>query len=263
MNVPIDSIGLPNQDDPTLVGQAEWCHLIPILHRALANPSAVVEMPQIDRRISLMEACAYWEAAVYLLRFLLGWRDPGAGLQWWYQHAQEGLGDSRLILLKQIWNSEGQLDLLAAWCWENEQGHDSRRGQEFLGKLWWDAFQRKHIDQPIYPHDPYNGGDNALHLGHSGFLPSSACNSNISAIGSSGLLLKSDPKERKAVLVLDETRGWYDQLIHYGTTLPSLDSRSWHVDVVVKSMGWLGTFRQSRQTGLWFQGRHLIHAAGN
>lgn len=49
----------------------------------------------------------------------------------------------------------------------------------------------------------------------------------------------------------------------YGATLPSLGTGSWHVDVVVKPMGWLGTFRRSWVTGLWFQGRHLIHAAGN
>ncbi len=254
---------LPAEDDPTLVGEVQWCHLIPSLHRLLANPTAVVEMPQIERRISLMEACAYWETAMYLLRFLFGWRDPGAGLQWWYRNAQEDLGDPRLILLKQMWNSEGQLDLLAAWCWENEPGHDARRGQDFLGSKWWTAFERKHVKQRVYDHDPFNGGYNPLHLGHSGHLPSSTHNPNIAAIANSGNLLQSDLKERKAVLVLEEARGWYDLLMHYGAKLPSLGNRSWHVDVVVKPMGWLGTLRQSRQTGLWFQGRHLIHAAGN
>ena len=47
---------LPDPDDPILVGQVEWCHHIPILHRALANPSAVVEMPQINRRMDLIGA---------------------------------------------------------------------------------------------------------------------------------------------------------------------------------------------------------------
>jgi hypothetical protein len=251
---------LPAQDDPTLVGQAEWCHLIPTLHRILANPSEAVEMPQIYKHMKFSEACAYWETAVYLLRFLLDWRDPGTGLQWWYRNNQEDLGDPRLTLLNQVWNSEGQLDLLAAWFWEHGQSANDRRGQDFLGKAWWDIFQRTHSNKPIYDHDPYHGGYNALHLGHSGSLPCSGSDLPTTSIGT---LLRSDLKERKCVLILDEARGWYDQLILHGETLPPLDNQSWHIDVVVKPMGWLGTFRQSRKTGLWFQGRHLIHVAGN
>ena len=110
---------LPSQDDSSLVGQAEWCYLLPSLHRLLSNPIAIVEMPKVERRISIMEACAYWETAMYLLRFLLGCRDSGSGLQWWYRTDTEDFGDQRLVLLKQFWNSEGQLDLLVAWCWEN------------------------------------------------------------------------------------------------------------------------------------------------
>ena len=190
---------LPPQDDPTLVGQAEWCHLIPSLHLALANRSAVVEMPQIDRRMELKEACAYWETAVYLLRFLLGWRDPGTGLQWWYANNQDNLGDPRLILLEQVWNSEGQLDLLAAWFWVHGEGANSRRGEDFLERSWWDDFQRTFSEKSVYDHDPYHGGYNALHLGHSGSLPSHG--SELTLDSSSGILLRSDPKKRKAGLL--------------------------------------------------------------
>ena len=254
---------LPSQDDPSLMGQAEWCHLIPSLHRLLSNPTTIVEMPQIERRISLVDACAYWETAMYLLRFLLGWRDPGAGLQWWYRNDMEDLGDPRLVLLKQIWNSEGQLDLLAAWCWENEPGHDARRGQDFLGSDWWSAFESRHVKQRVYSHDPYNGGYNPLHLGHSGHLPSNGEGPFVKSTKNSGTLLHSDSKDRKAVLVLDQASQWYDQLMCNGAELPSIGNRSWHVDVIVKPIGWLGSFRQSRMTGLWFQGRHHIHQQGN
>jgi hypothetical protein len=37
----------------------------------------------------------------------------------------------------------------------------------------------------------------------------------------------------------------------------------WTVDVVVEPWGWLGTFRRSPVTGLWYQGRHGVHLAGN
>ena len=260
---------LPDQDDPALVGQAEWCHCIPALHRVLANPAAVVEMPRYHDHMALHEGCAYWETAVYLLQSLLGWADPGKGLQWWYRNKQDDLGDPRLQLLKQVWNSEGQLDLLAVWYWvtggpgygffwgkagESEMpAIEERRGEDFLGDSWWRDFERRHAGQGFSPSDPYNGGGNTFHLGHSG----------ISCSDLPGSLMHSRTDERKAVLLLDEARGWYPQLMKYGATLPPLEKSSWHVEVVVKPLGWLGTFRRSWVTGRWFQGRHMIHAAGN
>jgi hypothetical protein len=37
---------------------------------------------------------------------------------------------------------------------------------------------------------------------------------------------------------------------------------SWRVDVVCQPLGWLGTFRRSRRSGLWFTGRHRWHELG-
>ena len=41
-----------------------------------------------------------------------------------------------------------------------------------------------------------------------------------------------------------------------------LGDRSWYVDVIAKPVGWFVTFRQSRLTKFWFQGKHSIHEAG-
>lgn len=55
--------------------------------------------------------------------------------------------------------------------------------------------------------------------------------------------------------------GWYSQLL----TSP----RAWkgshdvRMDVIVRPLGWLGTYRKSRVTGLWFRGRHRWHMLGN
>lgn len=69
-------------------------------------------MPQMYPEADLHYACAYWETAVYLLYNLLGWSDPGKGLQWWYKEGKADLGDTRLQLLTQVRDSEGQLGLL-------------------------------------------------------------------------------------------------------------------------------------------------------
>jgi hypothetical protein len=35
------------------------------------------------------------------------------------------------------------------------------------------------------------------------------------------------------------------------------------VDVFVRQIGFVGTYRRSRDTGLWFAGQHRYHAVGN
>lgn len=67
----------------------------------------------------------------------------------------------------------------------------------------------------------------------------------------------------RAVVVFDEYARWYVKLTKFGRSLPPrVDGRSWRVDVVVKPVGWLGTYRLSRSTGRWFSGPHSIHEWG-
>ena len=59
---------------------------------------------------------------------------------------------------------------------------------------------------------------------------------------------------RRAVLMLSAYEGWYLTLSRLGATLPAReDGRSWRVNVVVRPLGWLGSYRLSRRTGagLW------------
>jgi hypothetical protein len=260
-------------DDPALVGQSEWCSLIPALHSALANPRAEVSFPGLHPERPGQNPLAYWETALYTLHFLLGWTDPGRGLQWWYAHGLEPMGDPRLQLLRDVWNSRGQLELLAAWCWGagcagfNESrnvlfdilGRQPRVSGErplegFLGAGWKAAHERRFpTDGGGFAHRPGSRA-NALHLSHS--FPAGLIRPE-----NPGVLLQSADR-RQATLVFESAVGWYAGLAHAGAALPDLGPRSWHVDVFIKPIGWLGTFRRSRVTGLWFQGKHSIHLAG-
>lgn len=62
-------------------------------------------------------------------------------------------------------------------------------------------------------------------------------------------------------MILDRYSGWYRELMNSGGGI--IGGRSRRVDVVVRSLGWLGTYRESRTTGLWFRGKHSVHLLGN
>jgi hypothetical protein len=251
-------------------GQPEWCALVPALHAILADPGGTHPFPRYDPRWSLRQACAYWETAVYLMRFLLGWSDPARGLSAWYRQGQEDQGDARLRVLRDVWCTEGQMDLLAAWYWRGGNddclpafknlvpkltapAHDTELS--FPDTAWWEAFHRRFTARPELPdHDPFHGGSNALHLGHT---RGTAWPTQVTSC-----CLHAEAASQRAVLILDSAQGWYGALAVHGGRLPDLREHSWHVDVVVKTLGWLGMFRRSRTTGLWFQGRHAVHLAG-
>jgi hypothetical protein len=262
--------------EDALVGQFEWCHLIPQLHSALANPDAATELPEYNPDAQIYESCAYWETAVYLLHYLIGWSDPGAGLQWWYASGQEDYGDPRLQLLKKVWNSHDQLDYLAMWFWKRGYGVDplldemcilspttytKRPEEDFLESEWWQELERRITNTPCSNHPMTGCGGNELHLGHSSIH--SSMMGGVHEASLNGTFSYTSEKQRTASLILDRAENWYASLAAWGKTLPDIGNRSWKVDVVVKPIGWLGTFRRSRQTGLWFQGRHLIHQEGN
>lgn len=222
---------------------------------------------------------AYWEAGLYLLTMLIGWTDPGKGLAWLRKNWDwDFLDEPRIRLLTDVWGDGKEEDfcLFEAWCWEHGVGHVSgrlppamaaklqhdRKAADFADQSWFkefekrrDFYERKDKSGGGYISNPYTGGTSPLHLGHS----------VAGAVGRGepeGLLLAGAPKDARAVLVLEKARGWYEQLELNGRTLPKLGDRSWHVDVFVKPLGWLGTFRKSRVTGLWFQGKHSLHMVG-
>ncbi len=236
-----------------------WCRFLPALHRALANPDGDHGLPARPLRDPLVDACAYWETAHYLLRVLLGWNDLATGLAWWYDIGKNDLGDSRLRLLKRIWDSEGQLEYLAAWAWLNKGWNPlnpmgcgpPQTRPNWLDESWWSNFEgRRHADGL----NPYHGGYNSLHLGHSddyGFITSIAPPQHYCS-----------PGTQHAVLIVSHIESWRAELRAFGQTLPSLDQKSWHVELFDRQTGYLGLFRQSRITKCWFQGKHSIHMAG-
>ena len=239
-----------NADDP-------WPTHLPLLHRILAGGEPAAAYPALPRSDDIFEHCAYWEPLYYLLTSLLGWTDLGKGLAWWYANGKSDHDDPRLALMREIWDTAGQLDFFAAWAFQEGREEFSLDAPSstsaFSDTNWWSNFRRR--GSP-YRYDPFHGGTNPLHLGHSHLYVGTDVDFPPAA-------LHADPRTRQAVLVTRDFLTWREELATAGRQLPPLpNERSWHVDVFDKRVGWLGTYRQSRVTGRWFAGTHSLHMAG-
>jgi hypothetical protein len=237
-----------------------WCEHIPALHRALSDSAQVRHLPLVDICHDLFQACGYWETLHYLLGRILGWSDIGKGLAWWYAAGKPVHTSSALRLVKHVWDNRGQLDSYAAWLWatEHPNGHDwspttLASNARFGDERWWRAFKR--AERP-FGRDPFHGGANPLHLGHSDEV-----GLNIPDY-SAERVLTWDSEARRATLVVGCFASWMAELEMCRNQLPDIGERSWHVEVFDRRVGYLGLYRHSRQSGRWFAGRHSVHAQG-
>lgn len=62
----------------------------------------------------------------------------------------------------------------------------------------------------------------------------------------------------------DSALGWYRFLVEVAEAKINFKhERDWRIDVFVRPFGFLGTYRHSWETGLWFSGKHRYHTVGN
>lgn len=255
------------QDDAT-GEQFEWGYAIPWMFRALASPLTNERMPAAPKRHDdVYAATGYWVSLLHLLSYSFGWARPDHGLHWWFEAGKPVDDDPRLQLLSELWDADGQLDWFAAQLSSmtaamstfplaplaDVTGYQNRMAENSFDRGWIEA-QRSAAASSGIPSPISDSGD-PLHLSYH-------CSAPLQEPVGEAVLLRSGPDQRQAVLRLDSMVGWYRALAEQGATLPELHGRSWLVDVVVRPVGWLGTYRQSRTSDLWFAGRHRFHAPG-
>jgi len=245
--------------------QYEWGYAIPWTFRALASPHTNEPMPAAPQRgDDVYAATGYWASLLHLLCYSFGWARPDHGLHWWFE-AGKPVDDPRLQLLMEIWDRDGQLDWFAAQLSGSALtfpipllaeviGHGDMTVSAAFDRRWIEV-QRRSADASGIPSPISDGGGDPLHL-------SMHCSAPLEVPAGEALLLRTDLERRRAILKLDSMVGWYRALSRHGANLPELHGRSWHVDVVVRPVGWLGTYRRSRLSGLWFAGRHRYHTPG-
>ncbi len=251
--------------------QVEWGFAIPWLFQALAAPSTWRPLLSSVRerlpqgQIPHAPTTAYWSSLLTLLIYSFGWPRPDRGLKWWYD-AGKPVDDVRLQLLSQVWGADGQLDWFAAWLWTTPvltlapefSALSSYRGDRApvdVDQRWMDDTRAGAARSGLWNPSSDSEAD-PLHL-------SAHCSAPLQAPRlSESVMLTTSPQQRRAVLLVERMAGWYRALVEHGGRLPDLGHRSWHVDVIVRPVGTLGTFRRSRATGLWFAGPHQLHVRG-
>lgn len=237
-----------------------WCRHIPLLHRIIADPAQQGSFPALAEQCELAEACAYWETLYYLFTTLLGWQRLDKGLGWWYSVNKDDQKEPLLRLVRELWDRDDQLVYFAAWSWAQTcssttdfHSPTSISNQAAYGDVsWWRIFTRK---GKHFAHDPFYGGTNSLHLGHSQSF-------GLDESESGNPVLYYDATKREAVVIVGHFTSWRRDLVNLGAKLPSIGLHSWHVEAYDRQVGYLGRFRQSRETGLWFMGKHSIHMRG-
>jgi len=257
-----------------LGGQVEWACGVPQMFQYLQNPMLTVAVPwSTDRPLDHFAACTYWTPLLYLLLYSFGWRCPGRGLREW-RRRDSPLDDPRFGLIQHIWGERSDLRLLSLEACLYDIGQPLERfltggavesGARPVTDLE-DEISR--VQSEISPDSPFNAEGQrfhslqALHFNNGGHLETPIKNVVENQVDDSKLIA-SDRRSRRATLVADGLVGWYSDLVTHGQNLPDVGNRSWHVDVFVKTVGFLGTYRRSRQTGLWFSGAHRFHEWGN
>jgi hypothetical protein len=257
--------------EPIWSDSAAFDFAVPSMFRVLASPLSGQSFPRAPQRGDPnWFSYGYWSSLVHMLVYSLGWARPDRGLWWWYQNGKP-TNDLRLQVLAEVFDRDGQLDWFAALLWSREylsivgsgfdQGFDHYTGWTDSGEVlpvdrtWIDRMRSEATASGIcHPHVAALGG---MHLQFHCDKPL-----RLSQGRSSSLMLHTDPDRRRAVLVLDSMTGWYANLCELGKTLPPMKDRSWHVDVIVEPVGWLGMYRRSRVTNLWFSGQHRFHTPG-
>lgn len=239
--------------------EPSWGRLVPLVWQALADPGGTHVYPA--QGPDLEGATEWWSPLLHVLWFSLGWQRPDVGLWRWYDAGQP-TEDARLCLIKETWGT--RLDLFAAWCWEESSSFSQmvserleteadRSPPPVVDDGWRRAAEELRGRSPL---SPWTGDRDGLHL-HMHAMTAVAADPDEPAV------LLTDRLARRATLILDGYAGWYGRLARVGRELSPLpQGRSWRVDVVVRPVGWLGTYRRSRRTGRWFAGRHQVHEMG-
>lgn len=241
-----------------------WIKYVTAMWQALADPTGGHTYQAAPKESDLgwppYAASAYWAPLPHLLRHSFGWRSPvsdpsgedrdptymARGLGRLLDAGNHGtlLDDVRVRFLFGAWG-EQHLAAFAAWA--------SGRDPEVLGS-----------PSPAI-RALFEGGRDPLHLSAHWDSPRAPvpAGEHTSRPGEPVVFVQDQGPERRGLLLLDNYAGWSAQLEDFGRHIELNGQRPSSVDVVVQQVGWLGTFHQSADTGIWFSGDHALHRLGH
>lgn len=240
--------------------ETRWLANIPHVFRMLSAPEGTHTFIAAPARgqTATDSATAYWGSLLFLLAYSFRWSSPGAGLAWWVQNNRP-TDDNRLKLIEQTWVADGQFDRFCAWVWANPNGFDNSgmenwgphpphgRSEQWIAETYREA-QRSGIPGP--EHDDFL--HLMAHISMSNWQPRGQCR-----------LFMDNSGGPQGVLIAEDLGSWLTFLNESDKLASDHPSgRSWQIEVVVTTVGSLGTYRRSRETGRWFAGPHRLHMVG-
>jgi hypothetical protein len=259
----------PAHEDPALSAQLyqtgpgsgtlNWTWAMRYVFSALADPERArfPERPAagVDRTSS--PSLGYWTALQGYMTYVLGWRRHDLGLQWWLAEGREHGHHPRLDLLRSVWDHDGALDNYLAWAMAAPGGQNPTS-----------IYPKQDAASSVPPDSRWNRwlADNKHLL--------------LSSWGPFGLHLEmgdhlkeieqdpvgahrwyAEPEAERAVLEV-ESFGNAFRVLREGLGLPARFRPTWRVRVFAHDVGYLGEYRRSWESGLWFSGPHRYHARG-
>ncbi|MBU2670205.1 hypothetical protein KOI35_42565 [Actinoplanes bogorensis] len=194
---------------------------------------------------------AYWRPLLHLLVMGLGWRSVRVGLRRWLDAGSPT--DSPVLAVVDRWWGPYLPSFIGSSTAASTDDYLRGFFDEHAAPVRSEAVPQRCLEDPDWDH-LWSGGTDPMHLAFH-------FHCDLQLAGEpTGLTIGAD-ETRRACLLTDAYAGWYSTLYASGLTQNSVGA-SWRVDVVVKPLGWLGTYRISRDTGAWFSGRHRWHALG-
>lgn len=270
-NFVLNRTSFPDSIDPGEViareafgGEFWWGWGVAGCFQALASPRSGAPVPSLPQKGDPHpQSLGYWGALHFLLLYRLGWSAPHRGLQRWYELGKP-IDDPTLCFIAYVWGRDSALDIYFEWLLRRRPIFNLTTTQPWADvdpaalpeewNLWLRNFRGSSESSRFEWFNNAGGGD-PLHL--------TAHFEQVKTSQDESVLLV-DPRQRdRAHLITSSVTSFYRELHSYSAALPMVGLHSWKVDVHAPSVGVLGTFRQSAETGLWFTGRHQVHAMGN
>jgi hypothetical protein len=261
--------GYSEYSEVAVADSGPWVWWLPVAWRAVADPLGAHPLPPPPGPLdweakggprSHSYTLAWWAPLLHLLFFGLGWVRPDLGLARWLDCGQPD-DDPVLRTVKRWWGPHvtdlltwaGRLDTLSEISAGMAHAVGTAVKPVFLPGRWSERHPCSEWEKV------WGGGGDSLHLGRHVTTPVQFGEHR----PGQPVLATDLAGAPRASLSLSGYQGWYSALAHYSTELPSrADGRSWRVSVVIRPLGSLGIYRQSRQTQRWFSGRHRWHQLG-
>lgn len=240
-----------------------WTWLLAEAWQQAANPDLFAgprRSPAVPYQGSAghLDMIAYWAPFVSLMHHGLGWRRPDLGL-WRWRHDGQSYNDPVLRTLEARYGTD--LDLMLAWLTsEGSYLNNSKwAGAEESPKIPLEM--KRHCDA-VRSSKAYLGSFGPDHDGHHlGYHVQPVIDpGQVSVVAATGTTITGSSVD--LVLIAEQFHDAFAALRN-GSVTTQTSGRSTRVALIWPSGGWLGTYRCSRKTGIWFRGRHAVHELGN